>query len=66
MTNYRQTILATGVEWEPVRNFGIGAEFGWTRAMIGLAYQPTLALNGIGFFGTGDLFRGKLRMSRAF
>lgn len=70
MTNYRQTILATGVEWEPVRNFGIGAEFGWTRGMIGrpigLAYQPTLALNGIGFSGTGDLFRGKLRMSRAF
>ncbi len=70
MTNYRQALLAAGVEWTPVRNFGIGAEVSWTRGMIGrpigLAYQPTLAMNGFGFSGSADLVRGKLRMSRAF
>lgn len=70
MTNYRQTIVTAGVEWSPVRDFGIGVEIGWTHGMtsrpIGLAYQPTLAMNGFGFSGSADLVRGKLRMTRAF
>jgi hypothetical protein len=70
MTNFRQTILATGLEWNPVRNFGIATEFAWTHGVVsrptGLAYDWTLAANGVAFHSNNDLVRGRVRMYRAF
>ena len=70
VTNYRQTILATGIEWNPIKNFGIGAEVQWTHGNtsrpVGLANDLALAVNGTPFKAQNDLIRGRVRMYRAF
>ena len=70
VTNYRQTILATGIEWNPIKNFGIGAEVQWTHGTtsrpVGLANDLAMALNGTQWKSQNDLVRGRVRMYRAF
>lgn len=71
ITNYRETTLATGLEWNPIRNFGLGAEIAWQRGMtsrpVGLASDAVLNAAGLpSFKGTADLIRGRVRMYRAF
>lgn len=71
VTNYKEFTLATGLEWNPVKNFGIGGEIAWqhgiTSRPVGLASDLALALNGLpAFKSQADLVRGRIRMYRAF
>ncbi len=70
-TNYKEFVLASGLEWNPVKNFGIGGEIAWqhgiTSRPVGLASDLALALNGLpAFKSQADLIRGRIRMYRAF
>ena len=70
-TNYKEFTLATGLEWNPIRNFGIGAEIAWqhgvTSRPVGLAQDSTLVASGLpAFKSQADLIRGRVRMYRAF
>jgi len=71
VTNYKEMTLATGLEWNPVKGFGIGAEVAWqhgiTSKPAGLAQDATLIAAGFpAFKSQSDLFRGRVRMYRAF
>ncbi|MDE2362239.1 MAG: porin [Hyphomicrobiales bacterium] len=70
-TNFTETRLATGLEWNPIKNFGIGAEVEWehgvTSRPIGLASDAVLQAVGLpAFKSSADLVRGRVRMYRAF
>ncbi|MFO1116910.1 MAG: porin [Beijerinckiaceae bacterium] len=70
-TNYQEFQVATGLEWNPVKNFGIGAEVTWqhgiTSRPVGLASDLLLQANGLpAFKSSADLVRGRVRMYRAF
>ena len=71
LTNYREFDLLAGIAWNPIRGFEIGAEFDWMHGAVsrpvGLGNDAQLI--GLGFpafKSQADLFRGKLRMIRAF
>jgi hypothetical protein len=70
-TNFTEFRMSTGLEWNPVRGFGIGAEVEWehgvTSRPVGLASDLVLAANGLpAFKSQADLVRGRVRMYRAF
>ncbi len=70
-TNYKEFTLATGLEWNPVKNFGIGGEIAWqhgvTSRPVGLASDIALVMQGLpAFKSQADLVRGRIRMYRAF
>lgn len=71
ITNYKEITLATGLEWNPIKNFGIGAEVAWQHGVsskpVGIASDAALMLAGLpAFKSSGDLVRGRVRMYRAF
>ena len=71
LTNYREFDLLAGIAWNPIRGFEIGAEFDWMHGAVsrpvGLGNDAQLmALGFPAFKSQADLFRGKLRMIRAF
>jgi hypothetical protein len=70
-TNFAEYRMATGLEWNPVRGFGIGAEVEWehgvTSRPVGLASDFALMAAGLPTFKSqADLVRGRVRMYRAF
>ena len=70
-TNFAEYRMATGLEWNPIKNFGIGAEVEWehgvTSRPVGLASDAVLMANGLpAFKSQADLVRGRVRMYRAF
>ncbi|MCB1542316.1 MAG: porin, partial [Rhodoblastus sp.] len=71
VTNYREFDLVAGLGWSPVRGFTIGTEFTWMHGVVsrpvGLATDAALIAAGLpAFKASSDLFRGRLRMIRAF
>ena len=71
VTNYREFDLVAGLGWNPVRGFEIGAEVTWMHGIVsrpvGLATDATLLAAGLpAFKASENLFRGRLRMIRAF
>ena len=71
VTNYKEFIFGTGLNWHPVKGFSMVGEFTWMHGMVSrpVGLAPDIALNLAGlpsFKGTSDLFRGTLRMVRAF
>ncbi|MCO5086830.1 MAG: hypothetical protein M9883_08240 [Methylobacteriaceae bacterium] len=71
LTNYREFDLLAGIAWNPIRGFEIGAEFDWMHGAVsrpvGLGNDAQLIGLGLpAFKSQADLFRGKLRMIRAF
>ncbi|MDE2364692.1 MAG: porin [Hyphomicrobiales bacterium] len=71
MTNFTETRLTTGLEWNPIRGFGIGAEVAWqhgiTSRPVGLASDVVLRSLGMpAWKSTADLIQGQVRMYRAF
>ena len=70
-SNYYETRLGTNLVWTPVKNFDLGTEITWARAItsrpFGLA--PDVALQAAGlpaFRSVTDSFYGKVRAIRAF
>ena len=71
VTNYREFDLVAGLGWNPIRGFEIGAEVTWMHGIVsrpvGLATDATLLAAGLPAFKSQEnLFRGRLRMIRAF
>ncbi|MFV0279466.1 MAG: porin [Rhodoblastus sp.] len=71
VNNYKEFDLAAGIAWTPVKGFQIGTEFSWMHGIasrpVGLANDATLWTVGLpSFKSQSDLFRGRLRMIRAF
>ncbi len=71
VTNYQEFTLSSRLGWNPVKNFGIGAEVMWqhgvTSRPVGLAFDVALVANGLPAFKSwADLVRGRVRMYRAF
>ena len=71
VTNYKEFDLAAGLAWNPIRGFEIGTEFTWMHGAVsrpvGLASDAALLAAGFpAFKSQSDLFRGRLRMIRAF
>ena len=71
VTNYKEIQLATGLIWNPVKDFEIGTEFTWqhgvTSRPVGLASDLALfALGMPAFKSQADLYRLRLRAARAF
>ena len=71
VTNYRELDLLVGLGWSPVRGFTIGTEFDWMHGTVsrptGLANDAALIAAGLpAFKASENLFRGRLRMIRAF
>lgn len=71
VSSYGESRLGTNLVWSPVKDFSIGGEFTWIRAVsgrpFGLASDWTLKAAGLpAFKGTTDGYYGKLRMQRAF
>ncbi|HMN72795.1 MAG TPA: porin, partial [Rhodoblastus sp.] len=71
VTNYKELDLVAGLAWNPIRGFEIGAEATWMHGIVsrpvGLANDATLLAVGLpAFKSQSDLFRGRLRMIRAF
>jgi len=70
-TNYKEFDLVAGLGWSPIRGFTIGTEFTWMHGTVsrpvGLASDAALIAAGFpAFKASSDLFRGRLRMIRAF
>ena len=71
MTNYKEITVATGLIWSPIKNFEIGGEVQWTHGItdrpVGLGSDFALMAAGMpAFKSQTDLFRGSLRVLRAF
>ena len=71
VTNYREIDLLVGLGWSPIRGFTIGTEFDWMHGTVsrptGLANDAALIAAGLpAFKASENLFRGRLRMIRAF
>ena len=71
VTNYRELDLLVGLGWSPIRGFTIGTEFDWMHGTVsrptGLANDAALIAAGLpAFKASENLFRGRLRMIRAF
>ena len=71
VTNYREFDVLVGLGWSPIRGFTIGTEFDWMHGIVsrpvGLGTDAVLTAAGFpAFKSQSDLFRGKLRMIRAF
>ena len=71
MTNYKEFLVGTGLEWNPIKGVGIGTEIAWTHGItsrpVGLASDATLMATGLpAFKSQADLIRGRVRMYRAF
>ena len=71
MTNYKEITVATGLIWSPIKNFEIGGEVQWTHGMtsrpVGMGSDFALMAAGMpAFKSQTDLFRGSLRVLRAF
>lgn len=71
LTNYKEFDLVGGLAWNPIRGFEIGAEVTWMHGVVsrpvGLATDAALLAAGLpAFKASSDLFRGRLRMIRAF
>ncbi|MFT4098438.1 MAG: porin [Rhodoblastus sp.] len=71
VTNYKEFDVAAGLAWNPIRGFEIGTEFTWMHGIasrpVGLGSDAALIASGFpAFKSQSDLFRGRLRMIRAF
>ena len=71
VTNYKEFDLVAGLGWNPIRGFEIGTEFTWMHGAVsrpvGLMNDAALVAAGLSPFKSQEnLFRGRLRMIRAF